>query len=107
MRGAGDPDRAVRSVAVWGGSGGSFLGLAPAQGADGSVPADLRPHPADEHLRAGGPALVDVAHWASEYPWCAQARDVLDAAFADRDGWHARVSELRPDPWTTAAGAVR
>ncbi|WP_145691216.1 Nif3-like dinuclear metal center hexameric protein [Rhodococcus rhodochrous] len=107
VRGAGDPDRPVRTVAVCGGSGDSFLGLATAQGADVYVTADLRHHPADEHLRAGGPALVDVAHWASEYPWCAQARDVLDAAFADRDGWQARVSELRTDPWTTAAGAVR
>ncbi|WP_016690839.1 Nif3-like dinuclear metal center hexameric protein [Rhodococcus rhodochrous] len=107
VRGAGDPDRPVRTVAVCGGSGDSFLGLATAQGADVYVTADLRHHPADEHLRAGGPALVDVAHWASEYPWCAQARDVLDGAFADRDGWQARVSELRTDPWTTAAGAVR
>ncbi|WP_428835172.1 Nif3-like dinuclear metal center hexameric protein [Rhodococcus pyridinivorans] len=107
VRGAGDPDRPVRTVAVCGGSGDSFLGLATAQGVDVYVTADLRHHPADEHLRAGGPALVDVAHWASEYPWCAQARDVLDRAFADRDGWQARVSELRTDPWTTAAGAVR
>ncbi|WP_241386973.1 Nif3-like dinuclear metal center hexameric protein [Rhodococcus sp. CH91] len=106
VRGAGDPDRPVRTVAVCGGSGDSFLGLAAAQGADVYVTADLRHHPVDEHLRTGGPAVVDVAHWASEYPWCGQARDLLDGAFADREGWHARVSELRTDPWTTAARAV-
>jgi len=103
VRGAGDPDRPVHRVAVCGGSGDSFLGTVAALGVDVYVTADLRHHPADEHLRAGGPALVDVAHWASEYPWCAQARDVLDAAFAGRDDWQARVSELRTDPWTTAA----
>ncbi|MFD3812300.1 Nif3-like dinuclear metal center hexameric protein [Rhodococcus sp. NPDC058639] len=103
VRAAGDPDRAIRTVAVCGGSGDSFLGAVAALGVDAYVTADLRHHPADEHLRAGGPALVDVAHWASEYPWCAQARDVLDAAFAGRDGWQARVSRLRTDPWTTAA----
>lgn len=103
VRGAGDPDRIVRTVAVCGGSGDSFLGTVARLGVDAYVTADLRHHPADEHLRAGGPALVDVAHWASEYPWCAQAKGVLDAAFADRDGWAARVSELRTDPWTTAA----
>ncbi|WP_407444203.1 Nif3-like dinuclear metal center hexameric protein [Rhodococcus sp. (in: high G+C Gram-positive bacteria)] len=103
VRAAGDPDRPIRTVAVCGGSGDSFLGAVAALGVDAYVTADLRHHPADEHLRAGGPALVDVAHWASEYPWCAQARDVLDAAFAGRDGWQARVSRLRTDPWTTAA----
>jgi len=103
VRGAGDPDRQIRTVAVCGGSGDSFLGAVAKLGVDAYVTADLRHHPADEHLRAGGPALVDVAHWASEYPWCEQARGVLDAAFGDRPGWVARVSELRTDPWTTAA----
>ena len=27
---------------------------------------DLRHHVVDEHLREGGPALVDAAHWALE-----------------------------------------
>ncbi|NGP06794.1 Nif3-like dinuclear metal center hexameric protein [Rhodococcus sp. 14C212] len=103
VRGAGDPDRMIRTVAVCGGSGDSFLGAVGRLGVDAYVTADLRHHPADEHLRAGGPALVDVAHWASEYPWCAQAKGVLDDAFADRDGWSTRVSALRTDPWTTAA----
>lgn len=107
VRGAGDPDREIRTVAVCGGSGDSFLGKVAALGVDAYVTADLRHHPADEHLRAGGPALVDVAHWASEYPWCEQARGILDAAFAERDGWQSRVSALRTDPWTTAARAVR
>ncbi|MFD5809803.1 Nif3-like dinuclear metal center hexameric protein [Rhodococcus aetherivorans] len=103
VRGAGDPDRMIRTVAVCGGSGDSFLGTVGRLGVDAYVTADLRHHPADEHLRAGGPALVDVAHWASEYPWCAQAKGVLDDVFADRDGWSTRVSALRTDPWTTAA----
>ncbi|MEV1134918.1 Nif3-like dinuclear metal center hexameric protein [Rhodococcus coprophilus] len=103
VRAAGDPERPIRTVAVCGGSGDSFLDTAAALGVDAYLTADLRHHPADEHLRAGGPALVDVAHWASEYPWCAQAQEVLDASFAARDGWETRVSLLRTDPWTTAA----
>ncbi len=67
VRAAGDPDATVRTVAVCGGSGDSYLDVVAALGADVYVTADLRHHPADEHLRAGGPALVDVAHWASEY----------------------------------------
>ncbi|CAM3240638.1 Nif3-like dinuclear metal center hexameric protein [Prescottella defluvii] len=102
VRAAGDPDRIVRTVAVCGGSGDSLLDTVTALGVDAYVTADLRHHPADEHLRKGGPALVDVAHWASEQPWCAQAKGVLDERFAGVDGWDVRVTELRTDPWTVA-----
>lgn len=102
VRAAGDPDRVVRTVAVCGGSGDSLLDTVSGLGADVYVTADLRHHPADEHLRRGGPALVDVAHWASEQPWCAQAKRVLDARFGSVEGWGVRVTELRTDPWTVA-----
>ena len=102
VRAAGDPDRVVRTVAVCGGSGDSLLDTVSGLGADVYVTADLRHHPADEHLRRGGPALVDVAHWASEQPWCAQAKGVLDGSFGSVDGWDVRVTELRTDPWTVA-----
>ncbi|ORM08711.1 Nif3-like dinuclear metal center hexameric protein [Prescottella equi] len=102
VRAAGDLDRVVRTVAVCGGSGDSLLDTVSGLGADVYVTADLRHHPADEHLRRGGPALVDVAHWASEQPWCAQAKGVLDGRFGSVDGWDVRVTELRTDPWTVA-----
>ncbi len=102
VRAAGDPDRVVRTVAVCGGSGDSLVDTVSGLGADVYVTADLRHHPADEHLRRGGPALVDVAHWASEQPWCAQAKGVLDGRFGSVDGWDVRVTELRTDPWTVA-----
>lgn len=100
VRAAGDPGTLVRTVAVCGGSGDSLLGAARARGVDAYVTADLRHHPADEHLRGGGPVLVDVAHWASEQPWCAQAGAVLDGRFGDVDGWASAVSTVRTDPWT-------
>ncbi|NLG55945.1 MAG: Nif3-like dinuclear metal center hexameric protein [Rhodococcus sp.] len=103
VRSAGDPDRPVRTVAVCGGAGDSYLETVTRLGVDAYVTADLRHHPADEHLRCGGPALVDVAHWASEWPWCAQAAAIMDAAFAAQPGWTTRVSTLRTDPWTTSA----
>ncbi len=83
VRAAGDPDRPIRTVAVCGGAGDSALDAAVAAGVDAYVTADLRHHPASEHLLAGSlparptPALVDVAHWASEWPWCQQAADVV------------------------------
>ena len=99
VRAAGDPDRPVERVAVCGGAGDSALDAALAAGVDAYVTADLRHHPAAEHLlRVDAPALVDVAHWASEWPWCAQAADVLRAGLGGSVG--VRVSTLRTDPWT-------
>jgi putative NIF3 family GTP cyclohydrolase 1 type 2 len=88
----------VQRVAVCGGSGDSALGAATAAGVDAYVTADLRHHPAAEHLLANGPALVDVAHWASEWPWCAQAAAVLRSEL--RGNVEVRVSTRRTDPWT-------
>ncbi len=107
VRAAGDPGRPVRTVAVCGGAGDSALDAAAAAGVDAYLTADLRHHPAAEHLLAGTlpgrptPALVDVAHWASEHPWCEQAATVIrDALGGTVD---VRVSRLRTDPWTVSA----
>ena len=97
VRAAGDPDAEVVRIAVSGGSGDSLLAAARAAGVQAYVTADLRHHPADEHRRGSDVGLVDVAHWASEYPWCAQAADLLRSHFADT--LVVRVCSLRTDPW--------
>ncbi|HEX4221544.1 MAG TPA: Nif3-like dinuclear metal center hexameric protein [Pseudonocardiaceae bacterium] len=102
VRAAGDPDRLVRTVAVSGGAGDGYLGDATEAGVDAFVTADLRHHPASEHLAGRAvPALVDVAHWASEWPWCQQAADILSAGAGGTVG--VFVSTRRTDPWTVAA----
>ncbi|MDQ4009502.1 MAG: Nif3-like dinuclear metal center hexameric protein [Actinomycetota bacterium] len=97
-RAAGDPQRLIRTVAVCGGAGDSLLNAATQAHVDAFVTADLRHHPASEHLAADGPALVDVAHWASEHPWCAQAAAVISAALGGTVDAH--VSYRCTDPWT-------
>jgi dinuclear metal center YbgI/SA1388 family protein len=101
VRAAGDPEMPVSRVALCGGAGDSLLGAVAAADVQAYVTADLRHHPADEHLRASPVALVDVAHWASEYPWCGQAAELLrthfDSALA------VRVSDIRTDPWNLDA----
>lgn len=99
VRAAGDPDRVVRTVAVSGGAGDGFLGAATAAGVDAYLCADLRHHPASEHLAAGGPALLDVAHWASERPWLDDVAGWLRSRFAVE----TVVSDLDTDPWTVHA----
>lgn len=99
IRAAGDPDQKVRTVAVSSGSGDSFLSAAAKLGVDVYVTSDLRHHPVDEHLRAGGPAVIDTAHWASEFPWTAQARDIVENALE----LDTEIISLRTDPWTISA----
>jgi putative NIF3 family GTP cyclohydrolase 1 type 2 len=98
VRSAGDPERMISTLAVSGGSGESFLAAATAAGADAYLTSDLRHHPAGEHLAAGGPALLDAAHWATERPWL----DDL-AAWLRGLGPEVRVSDLPTDPWTGQA----
>jgi len=97
VRASGDSEAMVSRVAVCGGAGDSLLDTVADAGVQAYVTADLRHHPADEHRRASDVALVDVAHWASEYPWCTQAADVLRSHFGD--ALPVRVSAIRTDPW--------
>ena len=96
VRAAGDPRRMVRTVAVCGGSGGELAAAAARAGADVLVTADLRHHPASEHVEDGGVALVDAAHWATEWPWLAQAAQLLTTV-------DTTVSTAVTDPWTVHA----
>ena len=99
VRAAGDPGRLLRTVAVCGGAGDSFLADAARAGVDAYLCADLRHHPAGEHLANGGPALLDVAHWASERPWLDDVAAWLRARFSV----DVVVSDLETDPWTVHA----
>ncbi|QSI48751.1 Nif3-like dinuclear metal center hexameric protein [Thermobispora bispora] len=107
LRVAGDPDRGVRTVAVCGGAGDSLLATARAAGVDVYLTADLRHHPASEHMEAGGPALIDAAHWATEWPWLPVAADRLTSALAAKGiTVEARVSEAVTDAWTATTTDV-
>jgi dinuclear metal center YbgI/SA1388 family protein len=96
VRAAGEPDRRVGTVAVCGGAGDGYLDDAATAGVDAYLTADLRHHPASEHLAAGGPALLDAAHWATERPWLDDVAAVLRTTL----GIRATVSDLPTDVWT-------
>ena len=106
VRVAGDPGRVVERIALLGGAGDSLLDHPLVRGADVYLTSDLRHHPAQDALElaaaAGGPALVDVAHWASESLWLEGAAERLAARLP---GVEFRVSGIRTDPWTFAVGA--
>lgn len=96
VRVAGDPERTVQTIAVCGGAGDPLLDTARAAGADVYLTADLRHHPASEFREHGGPALIDAAHWATEWPWLADARRRLTDALDLK----THVSTLVTDAWT-------
>lgn len=103
VRAAGDPDRQVRRVAVCGGSGGSLTSAAAAAGADVLLTSDLKHHPVSEQMESSGPALCDVGHFASEWPWLPVAADVLHRDLSGRV--EVAVSRRRTDPWTWHEGS--
>lgn len=106
VRVAGDLDRLVETVAVCGGAGDDLFDEVRASGADVYLTADLRHHPASEALEHHGPALLDCSHWATEWPWLADAERLLRAGLAERaaaamDSVETRVSQIVTDPWTS------
>lgn len=105
VRAAGDPERLVETVAVCGGSGDAFLADA-ARIADVYVTADLRHHRAQDHLVDSECALIDVAHWASEWPWLPIAAEALRRdAEGDGSTVEVHVSTIVTDPWTLHRGS--
>ena len=113
VRYAGDPGLVVRTVAVLAGAGDGEFDAVRAAGVDAYVTSDLRHHPASEaRERAlfegrGTPALVDTAHFASEWPWLARAARTLVADLAAAGTTvEARVSTLCTDPWTARVGGA-
>jgi len=111
VRVAGDLDARIDRVAVVGGSGDSLFDAVRGAGVDAYVTADLRHHPTSELReravfeagvgRPSPPYLVDVAHFASEWPWLERAAaDLATTLTATGTTVETRVSVLRTDPWT-------
>lgn len=105
IRHTGDPERRVRRIAICPGAGDSFLEAAAATDADVYITSDLRHHPALEHIESAAdpqavPALIDVAHAASESLWLPAARELLTGALP---GVEVAISEVATDPWTGRA----
>ncbi|WP_181407705.1 Nif3-like dinuclear metal center hexameric protein [Nocardioides sambongensis] len=98
VRIAGDPGRPVRRVAVCGGAGDFLLDRVAGSDVDVYLTSDLRHHPAAEFVERGGPALIDVAHWAAEWTWLPVVERKLRDALGD--AVETRVSRTVTDPWT-------
>jgi len=102
VRVSGGFEQPVRTVALCAGAGDAYLRHPAVLDADVYITSDLRHHPASElreqALVAGGPALIDTSHWATEWLWLDVAAEQLRAAA----GVRVTVSDLRTDPWDFA-----
>jgi len=83
VRLVGDPARAVRKVALCGGSGASLLHDAARKGADLLVTGDVKYHEARE-AEALGIALLDAGHFATEWPMVHGLAEALVRALEKR-----------------------
>ncbi len=102
VRVSGDPAMQVTTVALCGGSGDSLLAAADDVGADVYVTADCKHHRLLDHLNSGGCAVIDVAHWASEWPWLSRAALLLVDDMRDQGTTvEVAVSTIVTDPWTS------
>ena len=97
---AGDPDTVIRKVSLCAGAGDSLLSHPSVVNSDAYITSDLRHHPASEAREqarsAGGPALINISHFAAEWLWLETAAKELSHA----TGLPVGVSDLNTDPWT-------
>ena len=94
----------MHRVAVVGGSGSDCHSAAAAAGVDVVLTSDLKHHVTLDFLATGGPAVIDVAHFASEWPWVPAVADLL-ARDLDGLGLDVQIatSTILTDPWTFRA----
>ena len=107
---SGPKEAEVGTVAVLGGSGGSLLEQAERSGADAIVTSDLRHHDVldlrsdaeFERGQDGTPFVIELAHFAGEWPWLTYAEaDLLEAL--GPTSVETRISTVSTDPWTLRA----
>lgn len=97
---SGNFNRRISKVAVLGGSGEGFIPAATDSGADVFVTSDLRHHPSLDSAEltkiAGGPALIDISHWAAEWVWLETAAHQIRLDFPDLK---VSICDVRTDAW--------
>jgi putative NIF3 family GTP cyclohydrolase 1 type 2 len=93
----------ISKVAVLAGAGDGYLSAVAQSGADLYITSDLRHHPAQDFSEQGkldgGPALMDISHWAAEWVWLESAKAQLEKLNSQVE---FVVSEINTDPWTFA-----
>lgn len=91
----GDSEKIVRKVALSPGAGDSLLTEVAQSEADVYITADLRHHPATDHLWNNGCALIGLSHFASEWPLLPKMRKII----TEKLSVATYISTINTDPW--------
>jgi len=101
IRVAGDPERLIETVALCGGAGDDLFDEVRTSGVDVYLTSDLRHHPVTEARESGAPVLIDAGHFATEWPWLAQAAQLLISDLAAIGASvEVEVSNINTDAWS-------
>jgi dinuclear metal center YbgI/SA1388 family protein len=101
IRVAGDPDRRIETIALFGGAGDDLFEQVIASAVDVYLTSDLRHHPISEAIESGVPALIDAGHFATEWPWLEQAAHLLVSDLAAiGTSVEVEVSRINTDSWS-------
>jgi dinuclear metal center YbgI/SA1388 family protein len=96
----GEPGRAVKRVALCGGSGSELIGAAMACGADAYVTGDVKYHDALGAIELGM-AVIDIGHFGSELPVVEHLAGLLRKAFKKAGlRLDVKTSGVQSEPWT-------
>ena len=95
---AGDVNKTIKTVAVCGGAGDSLLEDVAHLSVDAYVTSDLKHHVAGEFVATNDCVLINIAHWAGEWPWLNQLARQMQSEFGDKV--KVIVSQIPTDPWT-------
>ena len=100
VRVIGDKDRAVRRVAVCGGSGAELMEAALNSGAELYVTGDVKYHDALKAMELGL-AVIDAGHFGSELPAVDALALLMRKAFMKK-GFEVdvEISSVQSEPWT-------
>ena len=97
---SGDPEKIITTVSLCAGAGDSLVSHPEVLSSDVYITSDLRHHVASEASEQaklhGGPALINISHFAAEWLWLDQAAEQLEREL----GIAITVGDLNTDPWT-------
>jgi dinuclear metal center YbgI/SA1388 family protein len=103
---SGPLDEEILRVGVCAGSGGSLIEHAHKEKVDAYITSDLKHHMVLENKGLGGPILISVPHWASEYLWLPELNKQLMKLLSQKNiELKIFTCKTSTDPWDFSLGS--
>ena len=103
---SGSLDAKISRVGVCAGSGGSLIEHAHKEKVDAYITSDLKHHMVLENKGLGGPILISLPHWASEYLWLPELNKQLMKLLTQKNvELKIFTYKTSTDPWDFSLGS--